>query len=145
MRTNLKSWTSLDSKQWLHIVHVHCVFLQAKGQAYFVSRLDTTHYQDFFCNFVSKVAQYHGNCQFLIYHPERDYSNNYLVLLNTPKSLQPFLLAVPWEEVQGLLARKVASTIGFGSSPSKSRKTSLASCPSEKRQEKGGNLDCGLT
>jgi hypothetical protein len=132
-------------ERWSHIARVHCVFPQCKGQAYFVSRLDTTHYQDFFCNFVSKVAQYRGNCQFSIYYPQSDYSNSYLVLLNTQKSLQPFLSAVPWDEVQGLLATKVASHRGYVSSPSKSRKTTLASRPSEKRQEQGGSLDFGFT
>ena len=123
----------------MYIARVHCVFPNAEGQAYIVSRLDTTHYQGYFCNFVDTVAQYTGACEFLIYNPQINYSNDYLVLLNTSESLDAFLCAVPWDEVRQLLADKHAS------SPTKARKKMATSSPSEKRQEHGGSLDFGFT
>ena len=99
---------------WDHVQEIHCIFPNTEeGQAYIVRQADYCHYQGEFDHFIQGLQSFNGVVEMKIYHPQRNYASDFLVLLNKTMSTQPFLSRVDWMSVSVLRhaeRKKSAST-----------------------------------
>jgi hypothetical protein len=91
-----------STERWSrHIKCIHCIFPNSdRGQVYIVRTGDGTHYQGLFQDFLHALESDPGFTPVYIYYPGRDYSNQFLVILNERHTLAPFLSSVDWPTIR---------------------------------------------
>jgi hypothetical protein len=90
-----------------------------QGQVYVVKRADSSHYQGQFWGFIQALKTFDGDVSVKIYHPQQDYSNSFLVVLNEPASTAPFLTRVDWMTVRVAIHARGKNVTPNASSPVK--------------------------
>ena len=95
-----------STERWSgHIKCVHCIFpnTESRGQGYIVRSANSTHYQGLFLEFIETMKSDPGFTPVRIYYPGRDYSNEFLVVLNKATSISPLLSKVHWPSISACI------------------------------------------
>ncbi len=82
--------------RWKHMAEIHCLFPSDVGHIYIAERADLPHYQEVFSKFLAALDSYHDRMPVYLYMKGQDYSNHFMLVRNSEKSVIPFMDRIDW-------------------------------------------------